>query len=47
MVAVAGMLWYMGHGALQQWTEFFRNVLELANTDSIRTQRAAALLDQH
>lgn len=36
MVAVAGVLWYMGHGALQEWTDYFRRVLELANTDSIQ-----------
>lgn len=35
MGAVAGVLWYMSHGALQQWSAYFREVLELANTDSI------------
>jgi flagellar biosynthetic protein FlhB len=35
MAAVAGALWYMGHGAMQQWTAYFRNVLSLAGSDSI------------
>lgn len=35
MAAVAGVLWYMGHGAVQQWTTYFRNVLDSASTDSI------------
>jgi flagellar biosynthetic protein FlhB len=35
MVAAAGVMWYMGHGAVVQWTAFFRHVLELANSDSI------------
>ena len=35
MVAAAGVIWFMGRGALAQWTAYFRNVLDLANTDAI------------
>jgi flagellar biosynthetic protein FlhB len=35
MAAVAGVLWYMGQGAVYQWTAYFRNVLSLAGSDSI------------
>jgi flagellar biosynthesis protein FlhB len=35
MVAVATVLWFMGRGAMQHWTVYFRNVLDLANTDSV------------
>lgn len=35
MVAVAGALYYVGRGALPRWTDFFRNVLQSASSDSI------------
>jgi flagellar biosynthetic protein FlhB len=35
LVAVAGVLWYMGNGAVHQWTVYFREVLALASSDSI------------
>jgi flagellar biosynthesis protein FlhB len=35
MVAVAGALYYVGRDALPQWTNFFRNVLQSASSDSI------------
>ncbi|HVU46819.1 MAG TPA: EscU/YscU/HrcU family type III secretion system export apparatus switch protein [Terracidiphilus sp.] len=35
MAAVAGVVWFMGRGAVPSWTQFFRNVLDSAATDSI------------
>jgi flagellar biosynthetic protein FlhB len=35
MAAVAGVVWFMGRGAVPSWTLFFRNVLDSANTDSV------------
>lgn len=35
MAAVAGVVWFMGHGAVSSWTLFFRNVLNSSITDSI------------
>lgn len=35
MAAVAGVVWFMGRGAVPHWSLFFRNVLDSANTDSI------------
>lgn len=35
MVAVAGVVWFMGRQAVPGWTLYFRNVLDSATTDSI------------
>jgi flagellar biosynthesis protein FlhB len=35
MVATAGVLYYAGHGAVLEWTNFFRNVLQSASSDKI------------
>lgn len=35
MAAVAGVVYFMGRSAVPQWTNFFRNALESARTDSI------------
>ncbi|HEX4031311.1 MAG TPA: EscU/YscU/HrcU family type III secretion system export apparatus switch protein [Terracidiphilus sp.] len=35
MAAVAGVVWFMGRGAVPAWTLYFRNVLDSAATDAI------------
>jgi len=35
MAAVAAALYYAGRGAVPEWTNYFRNVLQSANTDAI------------
>ncbi len=35
MVAVAGVVWFMGRNAVPQWTRFFRTTLDLASSQSV------------
>jgi len=35
MVAVAGVLWFMGRSAIPQWTQYFHKVLDAASADSV------------
>ena len=36
MAAVAAVIWFMGRSAVPLWTNFFRNALDSASTDSIQ-----------